>query len=281
MKRISLGLHLEQDEWEKLPERLRNAITASKDQDRKEKARQAIVDAYHRAERHIPISTGFWDLFHYASEYEWPFDVEMLTMLEIALNLRLNGKAVTNPFEVNMINATLNKMEIGGCLGKSPWQEKFLAGVKTEMPDTCHILLLIEAVQRAGVDRFVYICALRWTVINEELENGFSLDTLNARKLLGMSISGESRYTQMILETIDAKLKADRNTIYRVVDEYRILLDEGIEIGPGRRSIVDVYNDSGEEFALCAAMEAGIIPMEEEEKEEEVEAEIKPWWKFW
>lgn len=290
MEKIKLFLYLTEEELEIIPQEFQIAMTRSKDLIEQEIARTNIGNIYNGLDELDSNLKGrnFLDLFEAASKYRWPLDPELVILLNIALRLRFNRKAVTNPFELKLISDVVNKKEIGTGLGESPWRELFLESAKTKMPEVKDIPALITAVKGCGIDQDIYILALREAVISEEIQEGFSLDTLGARKILGIAPDDESSYIDRILRSIDATLKNDGSLVYKVIVKYETLLNKGIDIGPGRKSVVDAYRSAqrkakggmGDERALRAAMEAKIIPMvEDKEKKEEIKT--KPWWQFW
>lgn len=286
METINLALNLKKEELKKLPQELQDAMKVSKDKTEQEKARRDIAEAYKGLDHTDLCLRGhnFWNFFHMASEYKWPFDPQLVILLNVALHLRFNWKAMTDPFELRMISTVLSKKEIGNGLGESPWKEMFLASAETEMPEVQHLEALIMVVKTVGIEESTYIYALRKAVASEEKKSGFSLDALETRKKLDISPLDDYWYINSILESIDKKLRNDKNLIYKVIREYETLQNRGINIGPSRRSVVEAYRKAqggeGDKNALRAAMKAGIIPMEEEEKKAE-DAKTKPWWKFW
>lgn len=149
----------------------------------------------------------------------------------------------------------LNK--IGEKFSESPWKEKIRVHIKSEE----RIIPLTDALKdRWDNDKLAQV------ILNWELTQGISRETLVARKELEMPIVPKE-----ILEKADKTLN---NGVYlRAIKIYQELKAMNTDInfdGKDRKGVLAAFSseDNGDENIKEAAIKAGIIP------------KPKPWWKF-
>lgn len=282
MNTLNLGAGLEKEELAILPPELKEVALNDRETAERNAMRRAIFDAFICK----PRKSGLWNTFNLISKYRWPLDDELKTLLFIAIHLRFNIKAIINHFELGMISDSLRREEVGSNLNESPWKEKFLANAQIEIPDSKEeIRLLIEVVERSGIDKLEYVEVLRELVRKEEAKNGFTLATFKAKDALSMFTTEQDDHVARLLREADQYLR-DAKMIYRSIDQYQDLQEAGIDIGESRRNLVKAFFGGVGRNVLHEMAFREILPREElekliKEREKKEETETKPWWKFW
>ncbi len=277
-----LGLFIPQEKMEWLPEDKQIMYNEQK----REKKVENIIEKTHYAFTEQSCDTV---LSVFIEEYDFSDEA----MKEA---LRNNGKieeAVTTSiylsfserliykYEIKHLNKTIEIM-LQSDLSQSPWKEKFLSNIESYPCNLGQLDDLLEVIKTLGIPEEEYTKALQKSLEEREREQGLSLETIKARKKIGIKI--DFSYAEKLRREGDLYLKAERYSL--AAETYKELKEADHGDNGARDRIASIFGGVKSEEMKSIGIEAGIIPKPEEPEIKNYELnpyhrEKTPWWKFW